>query len=362
MTHPMLDLAAWDAAVTDQAVMVADGHNVKVTVRDKELEVTDGVPGNIRVRRIALVPRIVNRLVILGGNGMVTLEALRWCEGAGIGITHLDYDGAVTITSGSQEGDARIIRNQVNGSIEVARYLIAAKLRAQANVLAQFFDYNAGEINDTASDIEAGAVKTTETLRGLEGDAAATYWELWRNHGVGAHWSPADLVKVHAHWRSFPGRSSLRRSYETNRGATDPVNAILNFAYHVLESETLHVCRMFNLHPDLGVMHADGTDRHPFVLDLMEPVRPFVDALVLQYLTGSGYFDRRNVHEIRDGKVRCNAPLTTMIAGWAADIQQALIPYAAKVADMLSSQPPVQACRGDRSNPRPGRTRSRQAA
>lgn len=353
----MLDTEAWTAAVKDPDVMVVDGHEVKLMVRNGQLEVTDGVPGNKRTRKLARVPRVVKRLVILGGNGLVSLEALRWLAGAGIGLTAIDPDGTVTATNGSDAGDARLIRHQVAGNFAAMRYLIAAKLRGQAANLTRFCDGKGeADILTIAEAVDRGDVTDLEDLRGMEGQGAQVQWQVWRNYAF-PKWSPSDMGKVPAHWTSFPGRSSLRFTWETNRGATDPINAILNFAYSILESETLHVCKMFGLHPDIGLSHVDGTDRHPFVLDLMEPVRPFVDALVLQFLDGSGYFDRRWIHEGKDGKVRLDAPLTHVIAGWAADIQAALLPHAEAVRDMLR-EPAEATGRTSRKRP-PARKRGK---
>jgi CRISPR-associated endonuclease Cas1 len=68
------------------------------------------------------------------------------------------------------------------------------------------------------------------------------------------------------------------------RAATNPVNALLNYVYSLLESESRLAVLSAGLDPTLGVLHADQRNRDSFALDAMEPIRPAVDAFVLDLL------------------------------------------------------------------------------
>ena len=83
------------------------------------------------------------RLVVTGTSGHVTLDALRWLEGAGVGLVVLDpASGDVTLASTAVgNDDARLRRSQglamgTETGLKVARYLIALKLAGQATVAA----------------------------------------------------------------------------------------------------------------------------------------------------------------------------------------------------------------------------------
>jgi CRISP-associated protein Cas1 len=71
-----------------------------------------------------------------------------------------------------------------------------------------------------------------------------------------------------------------------NNNASHPVNAILNYAYAVLESEVRIKIVAAGYDPTIGLLHSGrvGRGRHDFVLDLMEPLRPPVDRTMLDFV------------------------------------------------------------------------------
>jgi CRISP-associated protein Cas1 len=69
-----------------------------------------------------------------------------------------------------------------------------------------------------------------------------------------------------------------------NRHATHPVNAMLNYAYAVLESQVRIATVSQGLDPTIGYLHACRPGRAALVYDLMEPLRPLVDRLVLDFV------------------------------------------------------------------------------
>ncbi len=69
-----------------------------------------------------------------------------------------------------------------------------------------------------------------------------------------------------------------------NRHATHPVNAMLNYAYAVLESQVRIASVSQGLDPAVGYLHTYRPNRVALVYDLMEPLRPLVDRLVLDFV------------------------------------------------------------------------------
>jgi CRISP-associated protein Cas1 len=69
-----------------------------------------------------------------------------------------------------------------------------------------------------------------------------------------------------------------------NRHATHPVNAMLNYAYAVLESQVRIATVAQGLDPTIGYLHTSRPGRVALVYDLMEPLRPQVDRLVLTFV------------------------------------------------------------------------------
>jgi CRISPR/Cas system-associated endonuclease Cas1 len=183
-------------------------------------------------------------------------------------------------------------------------------------------------------------------MLGYEGDAARIYWKAWTK-AVSIPWS--STMNLPAHWlTSFPRRGSGTRVHPSqrrtnvidridtgNRGATDPINAMLNYAYRIAETEAKISCLTHGINPDIGFMHTFGTDRDAMALDLLEVVRPLCDHIVLSIATCDP-FDSRWCYESRYGIVRLSAPLTQMIAERSLDMARVIEPHASALASALN--------------------------
>ena len=71
-----------------------------------------------------------------------------------------------------------------------------------------------------------------------------------------------------------------------NRNASHPVNAILNYAYTVLQSEIQINAITEGYDPTIGIMHEARDGSSVFIFDLMEPERPVTDRKVLEFIKG----------------------------------------------------------------------------
>src|SRR5205085_12142480 len=122
---------------------------------------------------------------------------------------------------------------------------------------------------------------TIEAIRQLEARGASAYWAAWRDLPI--TFPKSDLPRVPDHWRRFDTRKSPLSG--SPRLAANPCNAILNYLYAVVESETRLAVAALGLDPGIGFFHADTTARDSLACDLMEPVRPQVDAFLLDWIT-----------------------------------------------------------------------------
>jgi CRISPR-associated protein Cas1 len=103
-----------------------------------------------------------------------------------------------------------------------------------------------------------------------------------------------------------------------NRNAAHPVNAILNYAYTVLESGLRIKAIADGYDPTIGLMHEGRDGSSKFVFDLMEPERPKVDRAVLEFIKAS-VFNPADFTIRSDGVVRLNPQLArAVVAGVAA--------------------------------------------
>jgi CRISPR-associated protein Cas1 len=102
-----------------------------------------------------------------------------------------------------------------------------------------------------------------------------------------------------------------------SRNAAHPVNAILNYAYAVLQSQVQIKAVTDGYDPMLGIMHNDRDGAPAFVFDMMEPERPKMDRAVLTFLKSEALHP--SDFTIRaDGVVRLNPELARRVSGLAA--------------------------------------------
>lgn len=110
-----------------------------------------------------------------------------------------------------------------------------------------------------------------DSLRGLEGQAQRALFAYWK------HCLPAQL--------GFTRRQ--------RRPPPDPVNALLSLSFTLLYHEAIRQCLIHGLDSWLGFYHQPAHGRHSLACDLMEPLRPSVEAWVVQRFRG-GDFDLRH--------------------------------------------------------------------
>jgi hypothetical protein len=183
----------------------------------------------------------------------------------------------------------------------------------------------------------AGAL---DDVRRIEARAALVYWGAWR--GMEIRFPRQQLARVPEHWRTFTARASALTG--TSRLATDPVNAILNYLYAILETEARLAAAAVGLDPGLGILHADTIARDNLACDLMEPARPLVDVYVLNWLRtqplGRDWF-----FEMGSGTCRLMRSLTEHLAQTALLWARAVAPIAEDVAKKLWTNRAVRSSR-----------------
>ncbi len=324
-------------------VCVCDGFGVRIVVERGALEVHDGVGPHRRTRRYDRATHGLRRLVILNAAGIVSLDALAWCSSLGIGVLVLGPDGTASLASTPKvTDDARLRRTQALAPLEpygvdIARWLIARKVGGQARVLIRHFgdEDTAGTIGELVLAIEEAG--TIDEVRQLEASAASLYFGSWAGRPETApHFAPADRRRIPPHWTRYEGRRSVLASSASNRKAERPVNALLNYCYALVEAEAVLACQAVGLDPGLGIVHADMRGRCSLALDLMEAVRPAVEAVVLR-LVAEHTFRKADFVETSDGHVRLRAPLTHTLAGTLPEWREGLAPVAEHVAHVLGS-------------------------
>lgn len=324
-------------------VVTLFGYGIKAYVDRGHLILDDGVGPDRRCARLPRVGHGLRRLVVIGSDGMVSLAALRWLADQDAAFVMLDRNGSVLVTTGPvRPSDARLRRAQSlapdsGAALKIAIELIRQKLKAQERLVREQFQ-NEGSaqliVNARQALLKA---KSNEEIRRYEAHAALAYWSAW--HELPVTYSRADLPRVPEHWRTFGSRlSPLTRS---PRLAVNPPNAMLNYLYAILESEARLAISELGLDPGIGFLHSDTRTRDSLACDLMEPIRPKVDAFLLDWLH-SGPLQRRWFFEQRDGNCRLTNACATQLSETSRIWRPALGPIAEWIAHTLwstTSQP-----------------------
>lgn len=147
-------------------------------------------------------------------------------------------------------------------ALPFARTVIVAKLRNQARLLQRWGHTDTQKLLVRAIR-RARTCTDAQRLRGLEGAAARVYFSA----------CAARLAE-----------SEFRFPRRRRHPAFDPVNALLSFGYTLLLAEVRSACAGRGLDPYAGFFHVANGAQPACALDLLEPLRVWVDALVFGLL------------------------------------------------------------------------------
>jgi CRISPR-associated endonuclease Cas1 len=234
---------------------------------------------------------------MLDGSGSLSFDVISWLAEQNLPLVRIDWQGnAVSVIGGSGAPfDSGRIQWQIETRADPVRRLefscglIADKIRNSITTLRTALPDAPARANalwkaEAAIDrLGCGAVRSVGEVLLIEARAASAYFTAWR--GLPLRWPSKARCPIPDAWRVAGARSAVRASrYVTNRHATHPVNAMLNYAYAALCSQVQMEAVAEGYDPRRGIMHADREGVEALVFDLMEPRRPVVDAKVLNFV------------------------------------------------------------------------------
>src|SRR5579863_1232462 len=273
--------------VPRHGIVTLFGYGIQVRVDGGHLVLLDGIGPDRRYARLPRVGHGLKRLVVIGSDGMVSLAALCWLADQDASFVMLERNGKVLAVTGPvRPSDAKLRRSQSlshssGAALRIARELISQKIAAQENVTRhKLLDSNTADAIARFK-TELPSADSITTIRLVESQAARAYWSAWS--ALPINFPKNDLGRVPEHWRNFGARVSPLTG--SPRLAANPANAILNYLYALLESESRLGAAALGLDPGLGVLHVDTPARDSLACDLMEPIRAQVDAYLLDWVT-----------------------------------------------------------------------------
>jgi CRISPR-associated protein Cas1 len=237
------------------------------------------------------------------------------CGEAGVTLSFLSESGRFrAAVIGFTTGNVLLRRQQYRtaddetGSLAIARSIVLGKLANCRTVLLRAARDSTDEkrtqaLQSAAKRLAASVpsvlqIGTLDGLRGLEGEAATTYFASI-NHLITANNSEFEFT---------------RRS---RRPPLDLINCLLSFVYTLLVHDVRSACEAVGLDAAVGFLHRDRPGRPGLALDLMEEFRPWLaDRIVLSLInrrqvTGSGFHTLETGGVVMDDSTR-----KTVLVAW----------------------------------------------
>ncbi|MGC9209507.1 MAG: CRISPR-associated endonuclease Cas1 [Nitrososphaeria archaeon] len=254
--------------------LVVQGYGKSIGYRDGSIVVREK---GRTVGRYA--PGELDQVVVIG-SASISTPAIRALSEAGCDVLFISWRGELYARLSFPEMRTVATRREQYAAYDdergghIAREVLRAKLRNQYYYLMTLQKLSSGEKAEAIArereliracldrlDEHSGRPDDVrEALLGLEGEAASAYFRA---------------ISRYLPEGTFDGR--------TGRGATDPVNSMLNYGYAVLMGAVWRGVHMAGLDPYAGYLHADRPGKPSLVLDLMEMFRTqVVDRVVVQ--------------------------------------------------------------------------------
>lgn len=240
------------------------------------------------------------------------------CAEAGIAISYLAPNGRfLARVEGPRSGNVLLRRTQYRAADDAARAtpivrgIVAAKAANQRAVVRRALrDHGetmapgAREALETAERRLTDAARRTlmaadvATLRGIEGEAAQTYFSVFNN-----------FLRTSEEGFAFVTRS--------RRPPLDRMNALLSFLYAMLGHDCRAALEAHGLDPQVGFLHADRPGRPSLALDLMEELRPVLaDRLALSLVNRRQLVADDFIFEDAGGVRLTDAARKTVLVAW----------------------------------------------
>jgi CRISPR-associated protein Cas1 len=225
--------------------------------------------------KLGQFPMLALQNILCFGQVSVSPGLMAACLETGVGLSFFTEFGKFQAqVMGMPKGNVLLRRTQYRWaddeekSVSVARLMIAAKVgNCRAVLMREQRNHGASDALAQASQRLAALLEnirhasTVSQLMGLEGEAASVYFGVFS-------------LLLRAPGFEFSGR--------VRRPPTDPVNALLSFAYVLLASECASALAGVGLDPYVGFLHQDRPGRKSLALDLMEELRaPLADRFAL---------------------------------------------------------------------------------
>lgn len=309
--------------------LILCGHGISLRVEDASLVIRDGFthyPQRQAGHRFFPGSReIPQRIILLDGSGTLSFEVLSWLAEQSVALARVRWNwevSAVASGTGFASDPAKVqwqhdMRSDDARRIAFAADLIRSKFLASAQTLVNFIPASKGRDaaidrhKQGASRLASEAFADMNDIRAIEGQCASMYFIAWQ--GLEIRWKGSRAIPDQ--WRTYDARSSLANgSKPCNRDASHPINGMLNYAYAVKLAHMQVQAIADGFDPTVGIIHHARRGKPAYLFDLIEPERPRVDGMVLDFVRKQS-FAAKDFVLLPDGVCRLSPQLARAVAG-----------------------------------------------
>jgi len=312
------DRKAADKKLKDSDTIVVGGFGSGLKVQDDALVVLSGQAYKDQAvkspHKLYRAIHSIKRIVILSGQGFITLAALQWCVEQNIALLVINEHAQLLLCLPDQESDAKLRRVQYravdNGkATSIVSELLHVRISQQLAMLRKLPDHTiiekrlvltAGQkiiVKENGRQVpgpfiwepfEAALTKIftladTTTMMQYEATLSNLYWSAFV--GIPIRWLKTDRRRIPPHWKEICPRLSPLSPYHNAMRAINPFHSTLNFAYALLQGQCKQALLAYGFDTACGVLHSDKPNRDSLTFDLMECHKAMVDDLVLHLFT-----------------------------------------------------------------------------
>lgn len=271
----------------DAEILHVQTYGSRVRLRSHRVEVVKGE------ETLASVPLERVGGIVVFGNADLSSAVVRellwrrasivWCTGRGRVVGWAS-------TAESPHGLERSHQHALSleGSLSFAREAIRAKIANQATALRRHgCQTEAEKLRAVSGEIRSS--QSIPNVLAMEGQAAAIYFARFPDFLKG---EDAEFFRLH-----WPGRRG--------RGATDPLNLMLNISYGLLVSDAIRAIAACGLDPAAGFLHSSSRNKPALALDLMEEFRtPIAESVVIRAINNGEVQRDHFTDSVGDWRIR----------------------------------------------------------
>jgi len=219
------------------------------------------------------------------------------------------------IGSGHNDASRRIDQMKASENDQLcqryARYLVTEKIQGQKQLIDEIVKnrpqhrYHLSKASQTLGHslkrLQTEALNLN-SIRGIEGSSAAAYFSAF------THVCPAGLSFTH----------------RNRRPPRDPVNALLSLSYTLANSLAGYRLQIHGYDLLIGFYHKLSYSRHSLSSDIIEPVRPLIDAWVLRQVNDK-YLRKEHFKEQNEGCYLSKTGRERYYAAWEFEMKGPVI-------------------------------------